>query len=89
MDGSSSLILLGIRIAVKDDLYCSAAEMVFGVPLKIPDQGKKTFTVLQNGKESVVSIDRVKPAYLEKLATEDASPCFIQILQSRKQENKH
>ncbi|VUZ53876.1 unnamed protein product [Hymenolepis diminuta] len=32
------LVLLGIRTAVKEDLNCSAAEMVFGVPLKLLGQ---------------------------------------------------
>ncbi|VDL58878.1 unnamed protein product [Hymenolepis diminuta] len=32
------LVLLGIRTAVKDNLKCSAAEMVFGVPLKLPGE---------------------------------------------------
>ncbi|VUZ38598.1 unnamed protein product [Hymenolepis diminuta] len=32
------LVLLGIRTAVKEDLNCPAAEMVFGVSLKLPSQ---------------------------------------------------
>ncbi|VUZ47944.1 unnamed protein product [Hymenolepis diminuta] len=32
------LVLPGIQTAVKDDLNCSAAEMVSGVPLKLPGQ---------------------------------------------------
>ncbi|VUZ51983.1 unnamed protein product [Hymenolepis diminuta] len=139
-----SLVLLGIRTAFKDDLNCSAAEMIFGVPLKLPGEflspsnnsfwpnplnyvqrlrshmqnlqalpirfvcnpifiptdlktcshillchdavrkplqpiydgpfkvlkrGEKTFTILQNGKESAIPIDGVRPAYLDKRVT--------------------
>ena len=31
-------ILLGIRAAVKDDLFCSSAELVFGTTLRLPGQ---------------------------------------------------
>ncbi|VDL60513.1 unnamed protein product [Hymenolepis diminuta] len=45
-------------------------------PFKALPRDEKTFTILQNGQESVVSMDRVKPAYLDKLVTENASPVF-------------
>ena len=32
------LVLLGIRAAVKDDLGCSAAELVYGFRLRLPGQ---------------------------------------------------
>ncbi|VUZ43952.1 unnamed protein product, partial [Hymenolepis diminuta] len=32
------LVLLGIRTVVKDGLYCSAVEMVIGIPLKLSGQ---------------------------------------------------
>ncbi|KAM3181933.1 hypothetical protein ACTXT7_013379, partial [Hymenolepis weldensis] len=36
----------------------------------------KRFTILQSGKESVVSMDRIKPAYLDKLVTENVTSRF-------------
>ncbi|VUZ51164.1 unnamed protein product, partial [Hymenolepis diminuta] len=45
------------------------------------------FPVLQNGEESVVSIDHIKPPHLGKLVTEKAT--LIQILESRKQKNQY
>ncbi|VUZ42707.1 unnamed protein product [Hymenolepis diminuta] len=36
----------------------------------------KRLTILQNGKERVLSMDCVKPAYLDKLVTENAPPVF-------------
>ncbi|VUZ40557.1 unnamed protein product, partial [Hymenolepis diminuta] len=39
-------------------------------------RSEKTLTILQNGRESVVSIDRVKPAYLDKPVTENSSSVF-------------
>ncbi len=140
MDREIPLVLLGIRTAVKADLQCSAAEMVFGTPLRVPGQffysaqahqwtdpsscaqrlslnmsqlrpfqtrlsnkpvflpsdlkscsyvflrhdavrrplqpvydrpfrvvhrGEKTFSITKGGKGDTVSIDRLKPAYLE------------------------
>ena len=32
------LVLLGMRAAVKNDLHCSVAEMVFGEPLRLPGE---------------------------------------------------
>ena len=32
------LVLLGVRTALKDDLKCSAAEMLYGQPLRIPGE---------------------------------------------------
>ena len=32
------VVMLGIRSALKEDLGCSAAEMVFGMPLRVPGQ---------------------------------------------------
>ena len=39
------LVLLGMRAAVKNDLHCSVAEMVFGEPLRLPGE----FFVASNG----------------------------------------
>ncbi|KAM3172993.1 hypothetical protein ACTXT7_013412 [Hymenolepis weldensis] len=36
----------------------------------------KTFTIFQNAKESIVPVDRVKPAYLHKLVSKNATSMF-------------
>ncbi|KAM3174278.1 hypothetical protein ACTXT7_010872 [Hymenolepis weldensis] len=39
-------------------------------------RGKKTFTILQNDKESVASTNCVKSAYLDKFVTENTTSAF-------------
>ena len=41
------LVLLGMRAAVKNDLHCSVAEMVFGEPLRLPGGGPASSSCLQ------------------------------------------
>ncbi|VUZ38831.1 unnamed protein product [Hymenolepis diminuta] len=38
--------------------------------------GEKTFTILQKGKESLIYIDRIKPAHLDKRVIENPSLVF-------------
>ncbi|GFR31071.1 hypothetical protein TNCT_234691 [Trichonephila clavata] len=46
-------VLFGIQCSLKEDLKCSAAELVFGNTLHLL------------GKKSVISVDRLKPAFVE------------------------
>ncbi|UYV74202.1 hypothetical protein LAZ67_11002413 [Cordylochernes scorpioides] len=86
------LVLLGIRTSYKEDLKCTAAEMVFGTTLNLPadlltnsefknpdssnfatqlknymmvSRSSKTFTVKINDQDKVISVNRLKPAFLE------------------------
>ncbi len=135
-------VMLGIRTAPKEDLNCSAAEMVFGSTLTVPGEfispthrqcdapttkflptntefhgnskcapikaldtaafvfvrvdrhktplckpyegpfrvirkGEKTFTIARKNKEEVISMDRLKPAYLENHVNPPAPPSQV------------
>ncbi|UYV75033.1 hypothetical protein LAZ67_12002194 [Cordylochernes scorpioides] len=83
------LVLLGIRTSYKEDLKCTAAEMVFGTTLNLPadlltnsefknpdpsnfatqlkmvSRSSKTFTVKINDQNKVISVNRLKPAFIE------------------------
>ncbi|XP_065305960.1 uncharacterized protein [Dermacentor albipictus] len=43
-------------------------------PFEVLQRGEKTFTVSVNGRENVISIDRVKPAYMANLCVPLALP---------------
>ena len=152
---SLPMVLLGIRTALKDDLHCSAAELVYGTTLRLPAEffhssrtdcvdpvtyveklkltmqqlqatptrhhfhrkvhvsddlshcthvfmrhdairkplqqpydgpykvvkrADKTFTVEVNGRQEVVSLDRLKPAHLDPTASVDAAPTYSTVL---------
>ncbi|VUZ39429.1 unnamed protein product, partial [Hymenolepis diminuta] len=53
---TSSLIFL------RHETLCKPIQPIYDSPLKVIQRGGKTATILQNGKKSVVSMDRVKPA---------------------------
>ena len=55
-------VLLGIRSAIKDDLNCTSSELVYGTTLRLPG---KYFAIDIKSKEQNISIDRLKPAYVE------------------------
>ncbi|VUZ51321.1 unnamed protein product [Hymenolepis diminuta] len=58
------------------DAVCKPLQAIYDGPFPIPQRGEKTFTILQNGKESIVSMGSVKPAYLDKLVIENATSVF-------------
>ncbi|VUZ38708.1 unnamed protein product, partial [Hymenolepis diminuta] len=60
------------------------ASSSFMVTLFWPFKEEKIFTILQSGKESVVSMDRVKPFYLDKLVTKNVTSMFSQIKETDK-----
>ncbi|XP_071511074.1 uncharacterized protein [Diadema antillarum] len=99
---TTALVFLGIRTAVKTDIGCSAAELVYGTTLRLPGQcitkhdqtttdidpsdyvqlrkplqhpyrgpflvirrADKFFVSDYHGKHDTVSIDRLKPAFIE------------------------
>ncbi|KAG8179188.1 hypothetical protein JTE90_004017 [Oedothorax gibbosus] len=115
------LVLLGLRSAVKEDLQCTAAELVYGCnpapwsprpasahhrkspfvhkellssthvfvrhggvkkPLQAPYDGPyeviarnlKHFTIKIQGKPSTISIDRLKPCFMEHSTVSDHQP---------------
>nr|VZI14920.1 unnamed protein product [Spirometra erinaceieuropaei] len=54
------LVLLSLRTTLKADIGCTAADLVYGTSLRLPD-----VVIDRNGKTDTVSIDRVKPAYID------------------------
>jgi hypothetical protein len=70
---SLPMVLLGIRTALKEDLHCTAAELVYGTtrchletsqdgPYKVLQREDKHFVVCRH---DTVSLDRLKPAHSE------------------------
>ena len=71
-------ILLGIRAAVKDDLACSSAELVYGCPLRLPGQFFDPPSAAVNPSSNYVKalqtiMQSLKPVPTSQHAT--VSPC--------------
>ncbi|RVE49973.1 hypothetical protein evm_005441 [Chilo suppressalis] len=73
---SVPLVLLGMRSTFKEDLKTSTEEMLYGEPLRLPGEmltpppGTETSDdPADYGKQVVVSVDRIKPAYIDQDAT--------------------
>ena len=63
-------VLLGIRTVPKEDLECSSAEMVYGAPLT---GGDKSFVLDYGTRQDSVSIDRLKPAFVDPMTPVEAA----------------
>ncbi|XP_019883587.1 uncharacterized protein LOC109610110 [Camponotus floridanus] len=84
------VVLLNLRTAIKEDIKASAAEMLYGESLRLPvDSTKKplqpsyegpypvfdkVFKVAVKGQLITVSIERIKPAYLENGTRDSTDP---------------
>lgn len=64
------------HIFVRDDTVRGALQPAYTGPYKVVSRGEKVFKILLKGKETSVSIDRVKPAYVltESVLTAPAAP---------------
>ncbi|BHF75675.1 hypothetical protein SprV_0501877100 [Sparganum proliferum] len=54
------LVMLSLSSTLKADIGCTAADLVYGTSLRLPD-----VVIDRNGKTDTVSIDRVKPVYID------------------------
>ncbi|BHF77219.1 hypothetical protein SprV_0502032300 [Sparganum proliferum] len=54
------LVMLSLSSTLKADIGCTAADLVYGTSLRLPD-----VVIDHNGKTDTVSIDRVKPVYID------------------------
>ena len=52
-----------------DDMIATSLQPPYDGPFKVLKRADKTFTILLNGREEVVSVDRLKAASVEKEST--------------------
>ncbi|VDL62095.1 unnamed protein product [Hymenolepis diminuta] len=64
------------HVFLRYDAVRKPLQPIYDGPFQVLQRGEKTLTILQNGRESVISIDRVKPAYLDKPVTENSASVF-------------
>ncbi|BHF77170.1 hypothetical protein SprV_0502027300 [Sparganum proliferum] len=64
------LVMLSLRSTLKADIGCTAADLVYGTSLRLPD-----VVINRNGKTDRVSIDRVKPAYIDDSDLSSSQHC--------------
>ena len=62
------MVLLGIRTALKEDLHCTAAELVYGTTLRLPGEFF-TGTALANTPDPASYVAKLKPSMQQLQAT--------------------
>ena len=61
------------HVFARQDAVRWTQQQPYHSPHKVVERGAKTFTVDVNGKQEVISLDRLKPAHMEDSATIDVT----------------
>ncbi|VUZ43745.1 unnamed protein product [Hymenolepis diminuta] len=76
------------HVFLRSDSVRKPLPPIYDGPFRVLQKGKRALTIPQNGRKSVVSIDCVKSAHLDKPVTENSASVFHPNTRIREQENQ-